>query len=65
MDAYSDLLRVKTNDWYGNTLYSRLNNKKDGKIIVVMQRLHEEDLTGYLLATNETFRHIKIPAIAE
>lgn len=65
MDAYSDLLREKTNDWYGNTLYSRLNNKKDGKIIVVMQRLHEEDLTGYLLETDESFRHIKMPAIAE
>lgn len=65
MDAYSDLLREKTNDWYGNTLYSRLNNKKDGKIIVVMQRLHEEDLTGYLLETDPSFKHIKIPAIAE
>ncbi|MEI8390223.1 MAG: phage terminase large subunit [bacterium] len=65
MDAYSDLLRDKTNDWYGNTLYSRLNNKKDGKIIVVMQRLHEEDLTGYLLETDPNFRHIKISAIAE
>jgi len=65
MDAYSDLLRDKTNDWYGNTLYSRLNNKRDGKIIVVMQRIHEEDISGYLLATDPSFRHIKIPAIAE
>ena len=65
MDAFSDLLRDKTNDWYGNTLYTRLNNKKEGKIIVVMQRLHEEDLTGYLLNTDPSFKHIKISAIAE
>lgn len=65
MDACSDLLRDKTNDWYGSTLYSRLNNKKDGKIIIVMQRLHEEDLTGYILATDPNFKHIKISTIAE
>jgi len=64
-DAFSDLVREKTNDWYGSTLYSRLNNKNEGKIIVIMQRLHEEDFTGYLLQTDPTFRHIKIPAIAE
>lgn len=64
-DALSDLIREKTNDWYGNTLYSRLNDKKEGKIIVIMQRLHEEDLTGYLLDTDPVFKLIKIQAIAE
>jgi len=64
-DANSDTIREKTNDWYGSTLYSRLNNKNEGKIIVVMQRLHDEDFTGYLLQTDSSFKHIKIPAIAE
>lgn len=64
-DANSDLIRKKTNEWYGSTLYSRLNNKNTGKIIVIMQRLHDEDFTGYLLATDNAFRHMKIPAIAE
>jgi len=64
-DAISDTMREKTNDWYGNTLYSRLNDKKNGKIIVIMQRLHEEDLTGYLLDTDSSFKLIKIQAIAE
>jgi predicted phage terminase large subunit-like protein len=64
-DALSDLLRKKTNDWYGSTLYSRLNNKNDGKIMVIMQRLHDEDFTGYLLQSDKTFKHLKIPAIAE
>ena len=65
MDAMSDLLREKTNDWYGNTLYSRLNDKRTGKIIVIMQRLHENDFTGYLLDTDPNFKHLKIPSIAE
>jgi len=65
MDAYSDLLREKTNDWYGSTLYSRLNNKNEGKIIVVMQRLHDEDFTGYLLQTDPSFKLVRMPAIAE
>jgi len=65
IDANSVLVREKTNDWYGSTLYSRLNNKNTGKIIVVMQRLHEDDFTGYLLRTDDSFKHIKMPAIAE
>ena len=65
MGAYSDLLREKTNDWYGSTLYSRLNDKNKGKIVVVMQRLHDEDFTGYLLQTDSSFKHIRMTAIAE
>ncbi len=65
MDAISDTLRKKTNQWYGHNLYSRLNNKNTGKIIVIMQRLHDEDFTGYLLSTDNRFEHIKIQGIAE
>jgi predicted phage terminase large subunit-like protein len=64
-DSFSDVIREKTNQWYGNTLYSRLNDKNKGKIIVIMQRLHDEDFTGYLLNTDSSFRHVKIQAIAE
>lgn len=64
-DAFSDLVREKTNDWYCNTLYSRLNNKNEGKIILVMQRLHEDDLTGYLLENDSSFTLLRMQAIAE
>lgn len=43
---------------------SRLNNKKTGRIIVIMQRLHEKDLTGHLLK-KQGYEHLKIPTIAE
>ena len=39
----------KVNNWFDSSLNSRLNNPNEGKIIVVMQRLNENDLTGYLI----------------
>lgn len=44
---------------------SRLNDKKTGRIIVIMQRLHYQDLTGHLLEKELGYTHIKIPTIAE
>ena len=64
-DSHSDLQRKKVNDWFGHTLISRLNDKNRGKILLIMQRLHEDDLTGYLLDNSKEWQHIRIPAIAE
>ena len=47
-EALSDTTRVKVNDWFDTTLFSRLNNKQEGSILLIMQRLHEDDLTGHL-----------------
>jgi hypothetical protein len=44
---------------------SRLDNKKEGKIILIMQRLHRDDLTGFLLDNQpNNWEHLCIPAIA-
>ena len=45
-DALSEIRRRAANDWYFNTLLSRLNSKENGVIIIVMQRLHQGDLVG-------------------
>ena len=45
--ALSDARRKAVNDWYDNTLVSRLNHKLTGCIIIVMQRLYEDDLVGH------------------
>ena len=50
-------------DWYGGTLVSRLNDKRTGAIIAVMQRLHEDDLAGHLLRQGG-WDHLDMPAIA-
>ena len=63
-DALSETQRKACNEWFDHTLYSRLNNKKDGCIIIVMQRLHEDDLVGHVLGV-EPWKVIRFPAIAE
>jgi len=65
VDAQSDALRSQLNNWYTNTLLSRLDNKESGAILVVMQRVHLHDLTGYLLESASEWRHLSLAAIAE
>src|SRR5581483_7195003 len=65
-DADSETKRVAANNFWDRTLRSRLSNQITGAFIVVMQRLHEEDLTGHLLKKNPgQWEHIAIPMIAE
>ena len=53
-EAFSDTARRSATDWFNNTLYSRANDKRTAAYIVIMQRLHEDDLTGALIALNKT-----------
>ena len=62
--ALSEAQRQAANDWYDNTLYSRLNDKRRGAIVIVMQRLHEDDLVGHVLGQEE-WDVVRFPAIAE
>lgn len=63
---HSKKIRHKVIDWYEQTFASRLNDQNNGKIILVMQRLHEEDLAGHLLKKSSSDWHLlKIPAIAD
>src|SRR3984893_8648980 len=63
-EALSDAQRQTANEWFSHTLYSRLNNKRHGAIVIIMQRLHEDDLVGHVLA-QEPWEVIRFPAIAE
>src|SRR4029077_8246452 len=49
---------------YDHTLYSRQNDKQHGAIVIIMQRLHEDDLVGHVLG-QEPWEVICFPAIAE
>lgn len=62
-DAASETTRKRVIDWYSTTLATRLNDKRHGVLVVVMQRLHEEDLAGYLFDQGG-WRHLDLPAIA-
>jgi predicted phage terminase large subunit-like protein len=63
MQAASNTERKRAIDWYDHTLCTRLNNKKKGAIVLVMQRLHQDDLTGHLL-DKKIWTHLKIPSQA-
>jgi predicted phage terminase large subunit-like protein len=64
-DAQSQALRDQANQWFSNSLLSRLDNKERGAIIVVMQRVHLNDLTGYVLENSGDWTVLSLPAIAE
>src|SRR5215467_10719546 len=63
-EALSKTMRQACNEWYLNTLYSRLNDKRTGAILLIMQRLHEDDLVGHVLGL-EPWEVLSFPAIAE
>ena len=63
-EALSETERQKVNNWFDHTLLTRLNDKRQGRIVVIMQRLHEDDLVGHLLR-HEEFRVLRFPAIAD
>ncbi|MGL5254308.1 MAG: hypothetical protein ACRC9L_04885 [Brevinema sp.] len=62
-DALSEVKRNSVNQWHNNTLLSRLDNKNTGSIIIVMQRLHEDDLCGFV-TDKEEWTVLSLPAIA-
>ncbi len=62
-EALSKTSRERVNNWFTGTLSSRLDDKQAGTIIVVMQRLHQDDLSGFLLEQGG-WCHMKFPAIA-
>ena len=63
-EALSETQRKAVNDWYDHTLISRLNDKRNGCIILIMQRLHEDDLVGHVLREGN-WKVLRFPAIAE
>jgi len=68
-EARSDVMRQNVIDWFQNTLESR-KNSPETPIIVIMQRLHESDLAGWLLGeepgvkpggNGEIWEHVCLP----
>jgi hypothetical protein len=63
-EGLSDAQRRAANEWFDHALYSRLNDKRSGAIVIIMQRLHEDDLVGHVLG-QEPWEVVSFPAIAE
>jgi predicted phage terminase large subunit-like protein len=63
-DAMSEAVRARVIDWYRSTLLSRADDKKTARIVLVMQRVHQDDLLGYLQEQGG-FEVLNLPAIAQ
>jgi hypothetical protein len=59
-EALSEVHRQGTNEWFGHALYTRLNDKQEGAIVLI-HRLHEDDLVGHVLA-QEDREVVRLPA---
>ena len=61
-DAYSNVKRTAINNRFNNTMRSRLA-VETVPMINIMQRIHEDDLTGYLLrgGSGDIWHHLVIP----
>ena len=64
-DVQSDIKREANNNLYAGSLLNRLDDKRTGSIIVVMQRLHANDFVGSLLESHGEWTVLNLPAIAE
>ena len=62
--ALSKAERTRTKTFYDQTLFTRLNDKRMGAIVLVMQRLHEDDLAAHVGRIDD-WEELAIPAIAE
>lgn len=64
-EAESETKRNYCNEWFDGTLLSRLDHKERDVILIVMQRVHEEDLVGHVKASSSDWHHLDLPAIAQ
>jgi predicted phage terminase large subunit-like protein len=62
-DALSAAERRRVAEFYDNTLFTRLNDKQRGGIVIIMQRLHQDDLVGHVLE-RDSWEVVSIPATA-
>ena len=62
-EALSDTVRESTIDTIRGTLFSRFNDPRTGRFILIQQRLHDADATGELLKDMGWY-HLKLPAEA-
>jgi predicted phage terminase large subunit-like protein len=63
----SEAYRDAANTFFDRSFYDRLDNKKEDAIVVIMQRLHTEDLIGHIQATrqHDDWTFLTIPTTAE
>jgi predicted phage terminase large subunit-like protein len=57
----SDIVRTDTVRWFRETITDRLNNLDDSAIVIIMQRVHQLDISGFILEQGWTYCHLMVP----
>jgi len=60
-DSESEVVRTETVRWFRESMTSRLNNMETGSIVIIMQRVHENDVSGEILEHDLGYVHLMIP----
>lgn len=61
MEMESEQVRYTTNMWFTEVVPDRLNNPQKSAIVVIQQRLHEDDVSGVAIAREMGYTHLMIP----
>jgi predicted phage terminase large subunit-like protein len=61
MEMESEQVRDTTNMWFTEVVPDRLNNPSKSAIVVIQQRLHEDDVSGIALSREMGFTHLMVP----
>lgn len=62
LEAHSEVAREEAKYWHDNVLSTRINNPKRHAKVIIMQRLHEDDLTGHVIKKDLAYERLILPA---
>lgn len=57
----SDIVRTDTVRWFRETITDRLNNLDESAIVIIMQRVHQADISGFILEQGWPYCHLMVP----
>ena len=57
----SDIVRTATVRWFRETITDRLNSLDESAIIIIMQRVHQSDISGFIIEAGWAYCHLMVP----
>jgi predicted phage terminase large subunit-like protein len=60
-ESESDVVREETVRWFHEAMHSRLNDIEKSAIVIIMQRVHENDVSGEILSDEMNYVHLMVP----
>lgn len=60
-ESESESVRSMTVEWFAESLTTRMNDPRNSSIIVIMQRVHESDISGHILKNDLGYQHLMLP----